>query len=454
MARLLTLQPPRLKRFNFPRNPPLCYSGPTMKRTSFLILTAILLLAAALPANSQSFLPKTIQFKGAPEYTNQELLAAVGLKKGTVLNFDEIKDHSQRLLDTGVFESVLFNFDGVDLTFTLVPSTTLYSIHLENLPLKPGREMDAALHDRLPLYHGKVPSQGGLLDGVRGALEEMLAAKGIKADLTATPNTYRKLTKESVMSFAITAPPVVVGEIHPDSVSAALDPGAIEVLAKLTGSAYDVQGSLSQIETYLGNYYHDKGCLEAEIRATPQDPPVITPETIRIPFLVSVSPGPIYKLKGIQLAPDSVITQAEFDRQSHVHSGDVAGGQHMTENWEFLASQYHNRGYMDATVHPIPSFDRAQGTVTFTVTVEAGPVYTMGKLSILNGADDLRAAMLAAWKLPEGAVFNESAIQMYFNLQGNTPLGRTFASSTCRFKLTRNIQTHTIDVALLLGKKH
>ena len=120
----------------------------------------------------------------------------------------------------------------------------------------------------------------------------------------------------------------------------------------------------------------------------------------------------------------------------------------------FVTGQYKSKGYMDCVVTPRPQYDDANGIVNYTLEVQTGPVYTMGKLTIENGAADLRAAMLAAWKLPEGAVFNESAIQTYFYSQGNTPLGRTFASATCRFKLTRNIQTHTIDVALLLEKKH
>ena len=67
------------------------------------------------------------------------------------------------------------------------PHTALYPVRLENLPLTPGKELDAALHDRVPLYHGKVPLEGGLTEQVRQALEEMLAAKGIKATVAATP---------------------------------------------------------------------------------------------------------------------------------------------------------------------------------------------------------------------------------------------------------------------------
>jgi len=61
--------------------------------------------------------------------------------------------------------------------------------------------------------------------------------------------------------------------------------------------------------------------------------------------------------------------------------------------------------------------------------------------------------MLAAWKMPAGAVFNASAIQAYFSSQGNTPLGRTFASANCKYKLTKNIETHTVDVTLRVEKR-
>ena len=164
-----------------------------MKRTFFLLLTALVLFASTQPATAQKFQPKTIQFKGAPEYSDQELLAAAGLNMGTVLDFAEMKGHSQKLMDTGLFENVGFKFDGVDLVYTLVPTTNLYPVRLENLPLAPGKELDAALHQRFPLYHGKVPAEGGLTEQVRQALEDMLAAKGIKATVAAVPFTDQKL---------------------------------------------------------------------------------------------------------------------------------------------------------------------------------------------------------------------------------------------------------------------
>jgi outer membrane protein insertion porin family len=440
-----------------------------MKRSTFLCL-ATLLLAVALPAAAQKFKPKTIQFKGAPEYSDQELMAAADLKLGVVLSSAEMNDHAKRLMDSGVFDNLTFKFDGVDLVFSLIPNTTLFPLRLENIPLAAGPELDAKLHDRLPLYHGKVPSEGGLLNDVKDALTDMLAAEGIQSVLTATPYTGAldsRGHKGAAISLAITSPPVQVGKIHlqgftappsaannPPLASPQEDTKVLDILARLASSSYNTEGSKNQIETYLGNYYREKGYLEAAVHATPSPAPLVTAEAIQIPFDVTVAPGSIYRLSGVHLDPAMVVTQAAFDHQANIHPGDIADGPRVRGNWEFIARQYHNKGYMRAAVHNIPTYDRANGTVSFAVTAESGPVYTMGTLKIGNVADDLRNAMIAAWKIPAGAVFNESAVLSYYAMRDENPaLGRTFASTNCKYEFVLNDDTHTVDVTLRLEKR-
>jgi outer membrane protein assembly factor BamA len=430
-----------------------------MKRTPFLLQTAILLLAAAPSVAAQKFIPQSIQFKGAPEYSNQELLAAVGYKKDTPIAYSEVKSHSQRLLDTGLFESASFIYNGVNLVFTLVPSTALYPVRLLNLPLTPGKELDAALHDRLPLYHGKVPFDGGLTEQVRQALEEMLAAKGIKVTVAATPYTDLKLAEVTAMSFSVTAPPMRVGEIHLEGVSPDLLAKAKLVADRTKRTDYNTENAAGNIEHAFASFFSDEGYAAVKVHAERQGDPVVSSEAIEIPFNVIVEEGRHYKLGSIHLPSGEPLTMAEINKTAGVVSNtvekmSVKDGVTLRTALSFVTGQYKSKGYMDCVVTPHPQYDDANGIVNYTLEVQTGPVYTMGKLTIENGADDLRAAMLAAWKLPEGAVFNESAIQTYFYSQGNTPLGRTFASATCRFKLTRNLLTHTIDVALLLEKKH
>lgn len=431
-----------------------------MNRTSFLLLTAILLLAAAPPAAAQTFIPQSIQFNGAPEYSNQELLAAVGYTKGAPIAYSEVKSHSQRLLDTGLFESASFTYNGVNLIFTLIPSTVLYSVRLQNLPLTPGKELDAALHDRIPLYHGKAPFDGGLTEQVRQGLEEMLADKGIKATVAAAPYTDQMLHEVTAMSYSISAPPVRVGEIHLKGISPELQAKVKLVAGRAMKTDYDTENAAGNIEHAFALFYSDEGYPAVKVHAERLGDPVVSSEAIEIPFNVIVEEGRHYKLGSIHLPSGEPLTLAEINKTAGVVSNtvekmSVKDGVTLRTALAFVAGQYKSRGYMDCVVTPRPQYDDANGIVNYTLEVQTGPVYTMGKLTIQNGADDLRAAMLAAWKLPEGAVFSEKAIRDYYTTQSDkTALGRTFAAVNCRYTLAANIQTHTVDVTLRLEKKH
>lgn len=426
-----------------------------MRRTFSLLFVMFCVLGAACPTSAQKFLPKSIQFQGDPEYSDTELLAATGLKKGVVLGQSDMQDCSKHLLDSGAFASVAFRFDGQDLIFMLTPSTDLYPVHFENLPLTPGKDLDQKIHDQVPLYHGKVPSEAGLTGEVRAALEKILADRNLKVTIEAVASPPLAPGQTGSVSYSISAPRVVVGEIRLTSNSATLDQGAQEILAKLTGSPYSAEGSVNQISTYLENHYRDHGYVEARVEAKPAGSPAATADEIEIPFVISVSPGIQYRLAQIQLPPDSPITQADFEKKAPIHSGDIAEGQRLTDAWILISRQYRNRGLMKVSIHPVPSFDRFKATVGYTINIDPGPVYTMGKLSIENVSDDLRATMLAAWKMPAGSTFNESSIVNFFAIgDANPALARVFATASCRYTLSLNDHDHTVDVTLRLERKH
>lgn len=425
-----------------------------MSRRFLLPLAALLFCFAASTAPAQKFQPKHIHFTGDPEYTDQELADAAGLKPGMLLDIADMSDHAKQIMDTGMFSTITYRFEGTDIVCNIAPALLLFPVRLQNLPIAAGPDLDAKLHTRLPLYHGKVPPEGGMLDSVRAALEEMLNAQSIKATVTATPFTDIKVGKVTAMSFFITAPQVVIGDLHLDPASPALDPKAQEILAKQSGAQYDFEGSSNQIETNLGNYYRDKGYLEAEVHAVSQLKAATATDAVRVPFTVSFAPGPLYKISSIQLAPGTLVTQADFDHQSGTHPGDIADRARIGQNWQFLARQYHNKGYMKAVIQATPAFDHAQATVAYTVAVDPGPAYTMGVLRIDNVSDDLRAAMLAAWKMPAGSVFNESAATNFFTIGDINPaLKRVFASASCKYFFTLNDENHTVDVVLKLEKR-
>lgn len=157
----------------------------------------------------------------------------------------------------------------------------------------------------------------------------------------------------------------------------------------------------------------------------------------------------------MQLSPDLIVTQANFDKQSGLRTGEVVSLQKLRENWRFITRKYHDKGYMKVEIHPVATFDHTQGVVSYTVTAEPGPVYTMGTLKILNVSDDLRNAIVAAWKVPSGSVYNEGAIRGFLATHDVNPaLERVFASVNAFYTERVNDGARTIDVDLTLEKKH
>jgi outer membrane protein assembly factor BamA len=413
-----------------------------------------LLLTFASSLLGQKYVAKNIVFKGQTEYSDAELLAATGLKKGQALTSAEMNDISKQLLDLGVFDNVAFTFNGQDLAFDLIPSVKLYPVQLENLPLAPGKELVARIHAKVPLYHGKVPIDGGLLAQVNKALEDELAAKGIQASLISTPANDTRLGTTIGVSFTETTPPVVVGEIKLQGLTAAMANAAQAAATKLTGTPFSQTGSPSVLETSLGNTYHEHGFLQAEAKVELQYTPVVDAASVHVPFSATIDEGPLYHLAAVQLDPAVAVTQSAYDKQATVHPGDIAYLDKLRKDWEYIARQYHNQGMMKAKVEAAPTYDRPKALVTFNVTTVGGPIYKMGVLRVGGAGPDLLTAIQNAWKMPRGSVFNEGAILGFFASSSSNPqLQKFFASVTLRYALHLNDDERTVDVDLRFEKK-
>ena len=444
----------------FRQSPSLWYSCPDMTcryllPLSFLLATPIVVFPQAQASQIQTsqpktFQPKTIQFQGDTEYTDAELEAAADLKPGSVFTADEINDHAKLLMDSGVFENISFNFHGQDLIFELVPSTDLYPLRLENLPIAGGKELNDRLHTRFPLFHGKVPTSGGLLDAVRKELESELAEIGIQATITTSAFDDPKADKITAMNFAVSSPPIFVGEIEVNGASTTQAEKARLTAAKAIGSAYTTNGSANQIETTIGNFYREQGYIKAEIHASQQLKPVVDADGVHIPFTVTISEGLQYKLLAVKLEPGLLITQTDFDKESNLKLGEVVSLTSLRQAWVTVARQYHNKGFMRAKILPTATLNLTQGTIAYSVAVDPGPVYTMGALIVANLSDDLRDAIKEEWKMPPGAVFNEGAIM---SLTDAPSLAKIFDIADLRYTLNFHDDVRTVDVDLRLVRK-
>ena len=423
-----------------------------MRRTFCLLLATFCVLGAACPASAQKFLPKSIKFQGDSEYNDAELLAAAQLKKGVVLGYADMQDYSKRLLATGVFATVAFKFDGQDLIFLLTPSSDLFPVQLENLPLNPGEDLDRKIHELVPLYHGKVPAEGGLTDEVGAALQKALAEKGLQVTVVATTSADLSTHKVNAVSYSITSLPVNVGIASVDGVSDTFQPRVRAVLAEAAKNSFSTMETDANLERAVEQYYSDQGYAAAKAQVT-QGEPAIASGSIVVPFAVHVAEGHSYKVTSIQLPDGAPVTQAEIDKVLNSPSPQPLGVK-VRSVWGLLASRYHGKGYLDCKITPHAALNDADATVSYTVDVEPGPVYHLGFVKFDNVSDDLRKLLIHNWEMMPGDPFDQSYVANFITKaqQQDPALQRSLAGVKVKFDVTANPNTHEVNVTIRLER--
>ena len=415
---------------------------------------SLALLGMAFPAWPQKFIPKTIQFLGDPEYSTEELLAASGLKKGETLDYAGMNACSKHLMDTGMFASLTFKFDGQDLIFQLTAADQLAPVHVDNLPIVGGADLDGRLHKRIPLYHGKVPSEGLLLDQVRIELQTMLAAEGIKATVLATPGGDIKTHHLNSMHFSVAAPPVAVSVKDFTGASSQFQEKLSAIASEASRTPFDTESSSQSIEHGFATFYQDRGYAGVRVHAERSGDPVVDAAGIVVPYTVKIEEGRQYKVGTIHLPNDAPISPGEIDKLMVSPHGPPSGVQ-VRLLLAKIAEQYHAKGYLDCKITPTPQLDEANETVNYDVAIDSGPVYHLAFVKFENVSDELRVLLMKNWQMLPGDVFNESYVANYvFGAQQNDPvLRRTLANVKTTYNVMADPQTHDVNVVLKMEKR-
>jgi len=412
-----------------------------MQRPLFSLITVCVLVAACLPGAAQKFLPKSIHFKGDPEYSDQELLAASGLKAGVPITPAELGDHSKQLMNTGVFENIYYRLEGPDLVITVTPGQNLYPVRIDN---------------RLPLYHGKVPSQGTLLDDVRAMLQEMLATQGIKVTVTSTPFATPGKHDETSINFAIVSPEVRVGEIRIDGVSPEIQAKIKRVADRSVGKPFEFGNSEKNLELAFEAFYAEEGYAAAKVHAARSGDPVVKPEAIGVPFSVSVEEGRLYKLGAVHLPPNALVTQDEIDKAAAARGESAEKWLTLQTARSMIESRYKSKGYLDYTVTSRPQIDEAAGTVSYTMEIDPGPVYHLAFVKFDNVSDDLRKLLMRNWQMFPGDPFDGGYVGNFVMMaqKADPVLMRSLAGVKATFDVQADPETHQVNCVIRFEKVH
>jgi hypothetical protein len=415
-------------------------------------LAALLPAIAAGQALQTSYQAKlsSVTQSGSHNYSSEQVAAVSGLQIGAAVDRDAIQAAADRLARSGLFSNVRYRFStdagGLAVTFE-VEDAPAFPISLDNLPWLTDNDLAAVFKQAGIPIDRAAPASGVIDDRIAQALQSALEAKGVHATVSYSVSTVPG-THDRVVSFKAAGADLRVGALQFSDALAAHNPTIQAQLPTITGNPF----SLEAIERFDFEHVRPVYLSQAYLRVK-FSPPVVqfsNPTTVTV--TVPIDSGPIFVWGGVTWNGNHAYTTNDLD--SLVNGTGLVVGQPVDGNkifamWQSIRAAYGHRGYIDATVEPKEAFDEAAHRAAYQVNIFEGAQYHMGQLVLTGLAVDAEKRLRAAWRIPEGQVFDQTYYDFFLS-QGiaDTLKGLPAASDTVGHFLQKNAQNKTVDVML------
>lgn len=409
-----------------------------------LLVVLLIVSAVAAPAAAQKYTPRKITFIGAAS-SPAELLAAAGLKPGDPVDRPAMQAAAQKLIDTGLYSDVRFAFDGVELRYMLKLAGNTEPVSYVNFPWWNNEALTAAVAAKVPLFHGSVPPESGMQHQVVAALTQLVAEKGVRATITAVPATDLATGEAMSVQFHIDAPPVQIGSVTFAGASSAWRDSLTAIQKAAAGQDYD-DATEATLATALRAIYHRQGYLDEQMSDFVRGEPQIADGKVMVPVTATITEGPQYRLTALRLSGDVLMSPADFAKVSRLHPGDVVNEDLLRQTLAAVAMPYKSHGYLRANIQSEPALDNAAHTISYTISVQPGPVFHMGQLSLVNLSEEQKAEVLKYWPLHTGDVY-DATVAVTFLLNNKRTL-HSLDGWSGSWKAYEHEDTHVVDLVV------
>ncbi|HLZ91866.1 MAG TPA: POTRA domain-containing protein [Candidatus Acidoferrum sp.] len=392
-------------------------------RLRIVSIAVLLAAASAVPVAAQTSAAaaaataplREIRADGLKSFPEAQIAPLTGLQMGAQVGKDDLQGAADKLVQSGLFATVRYNFqsrtDGLSLTFHLQEAPRV-PVYFDNLPWFADSELNEAIRAKLPFYEGALPEHGSVVEAAADAVAQFLVAHGLQAAVEhqVTPNP---LGDGTVQLFHINAEALHIAKIEFSDPALNSSPVVRQQIPELLGKPY----SRTAIEVFLTEQirpiFFQKGFLRVklgppEVRLT-GDPNKTLPQ--QIPVYVPVSPGPVYRWKGVEWSGNNVLSSITLTNSVALKSGDVADGMAIEAAWDRVHEEYGRRGYLQAKVEPAASYDDAAHTVGYTVRVAEGKPFRFGAMTITGLSVNAERRLRDAWPIPPGELFDKAQFE-------------------------------------------
>jgi outer membrane protein assembly factor BamA len=318
----------------------------------------------------------------------------------------------------------------------------VYPVLFEELHVS-ALELQSALLAKDPLFSPeKLAATQPVLERYVTWIQEFLAAKGVPEKIAASvtpgiPGDYQIVfrparTLPAVAQVTFEGNKVVPQNVLRESIS------GVGI-----GAPYTEDSFRQVLNAAVRPTYEARGRLRVsfpKIRTEPDK------DVRGLNVFVTVDEGESYQLGKVAIdglspvQPDLLLKAGDFK------SGDIANFERVNEGLERIRKAVRHVGYLQAAVTSERKIDDDKKVVDVAVRIEAGPQFTMAKLSLVGLDLDGEAEMKRIWSLKEGKPFNPDYPELFLKRIREEGMFDNLGETKSDFKL--NERNHTADVTL------
>src|SRR5439155_14157452 len=336
-------------------------------------LTATIAFGQTQTGGSGTAELREVRSEGQKKLTEAQIAALTGLHTGTQVGRDDLQKAADKLVATGLFATVKYDFrtrtEGLTLNFHLAESPRVPAYY-DNFPWFGDSELSDAIRAQLPFYDGTLPEAGGVIDTASEAIHGLLLAH--KLDLPVQHQVVvNPLAEGNIQQFSVEGAGLKIASLSFSDAALASNAAVQQHLTEIVGKPYSRTAIHLFLAEQIRPVYLKQGYLRAklgppEVRLSGA-PSAKLPD--QIPVFVPIAAGDVYHFADAQWSGNNVISSIALASYFGLKSGAIADGMEVEAALDKIREEYGRRGYLDATVQPETSFNEAARSVSYKIAI-------------------------------------------------------------------------------------
>jgi outer membrane protein insertion porin family len=391
---------------------------------------------------------ETLKVTGNRRIPTEKILAVAGMKIGAPVAKADFDKARTRLMATGAFESVGYEFKpsaantGYDGAFEIAEVEQVFLYRFEELPV-PDDQLRAALRKLEPVLGEQIPATAEVLDRY---VREIQTIAGDKTKVIAKLSS--DVPGQLTILFRPDTPRPQVAEVHFTGNKVLPSTELMRSLGDVAiGTAYSETTLRLMLDSSIRTLYDARGRIRVKFPKITVAPAAKDVDGVAV--TVAVEEGESYSLGAVKFAGATRQEAAEAEKIGNIKSADIANFDDVKAGVDKILARFRTKGYLKASARVDRDIDDQQHKVDIVIALESGPRYTMGKLEIA-GLDLLSEPVIRKmWGLKPGDGFEPQYPDSFLTDVREQGLFDNLGKTTATTEI--DDKSHTVNVKLVFG---